>query len=68
MGVFVIEGGPADRAGLRLGDALLAVDGAKVNGASDARARIRGAAGTPVVLLVLRNGSERLSLPVVRAS
>ena len=66
--VGVVDGSPADRAGLRTGDAIVAVDGAAVNGVDDARRRISGAPGAPVQITVLRNGTERLVIPVIRAS
>ncbi len=66
--MLVIDGSPAERAGLRIGDAIVAVDGAPVLGADDARRRIAGAPGTPVQLTVVRNGTERRVVPVVRAS
>jgi len=57
----VFEGGPADRAGLRKGDRVLAVDGVSIIGVSlyEAIGRIRGPAGTQVTLLIEREGVER---------
>jgi len=57
----VFEGGPADRAGLRKGDRVLAVDGVSIIGISlyEAIGRIRGPAGTQVTLLIEREGVER---------
>lgn len=54
----VIPGGPADRAGLRSGDKVLAVDGVTTEGEGiDAVVkRIRGDAGTTVKLLILHAG------------
>ncbi|MFF1559227.1 S41 family peptidase [Streptomyces sp. NPDC058279] len=54
-------GSPAARAGLRAGDLLLDVDGRAVTGCSVAEvvAMLRGAAGTPVVLRLGRDGVER---------
>ncbi len=63
---FLQQGGPADQAGIRLGDAVAAVDGQPVQGVDDARVRIRGAPGTPVLLTLSRNGTQRV-VQVVRA-
>ena len=62
---------PAEAAGLRVGDWLLAVDGEDVSGAdgrsyNDAVNRIRGEGDTTVVLTVLRGDDEILEIPVVR--
>ncbi|MFJ8211813.1 S41 family peptidase [Streptomyces sp. NPDC096033] len=50
---------PAARAGLRAGDRLLSVDGHQVSGlpVADVVARLRGEAGTPVVLGIGRDGA-----------
>jgi len=65
--VSVIEGGPADEAGLLEGDIIWMVDGVEYLGAdSDAAGRsIRGEAGTAVVLTILR-GDEELEFEIVR--
>jgi carboxyl-terminal processing protease len=64
-----IEGSPADAAGLRAGDAILAVDGAPTEGWSvdTAVARIRGPAGTPVTLTVRRGEAAPRQVTIVRA-
>lgn len=59
--VTVFPDSPAEAAGLRVGDVLLAVDEIKVNGLdgrayNDAVNRIRGEEGTSVALTLLRNG------------
>lgn len=59
--------GPADHAGIRLGDTISAVDGQPVQGVDDARVRIRGTPGTPVVLTLNHSGSQR-TIQVVRSS
>ncbi|NVJ25361.1 carboxypeptidase regulatory-like domain-containing protein [Myxococcus sp. AM011] len=51
--------GPAARAGVAVGDRLLAVDGLVVRDRMEAEARTRGAPGTPVRLQVRRGGGER---------
>lgn len=56
-------GGPADRAGLREGDLVIAVDGEPVPDAARLRERLRGAAGQNLVLAVQRGG-QRLEIEV----
>jgi len=55
-----IEGSPAEGAGLKAGDVIAAVDGETVDGltSEQARDRVRGKAGTSVVLRI-----ERYALP-----
>jgi Do/DeqQ family serine protease len=59
-GVFIADvssGGPADRAGLRAGDVVTAVDGTPVEDANAFRNRIASTQpGTEVTLTVMRNG------------
>ncbi|MEV8533536.1 S41 family peptidase [Streptomyces sp. NPDC051211] len=57
----VQPGGPADRAGIRAGDRLLAVDGKPVTGLTTAEVvtLLRGTAGTAVVLDLRRDGRDR---------
>jgi carboxyl-terminal processing protease len=62
----VFPGGPADAAGLRDFDRIIAVDGEPVS--SGFEPPLRGAEGTPVDVTVRRNGvSEPLVLSVVRS-
>lgn len=64
--VFLIPDGPAEKAGVQLGDQIAAVDGKPVAGVADASARIQGAPGAPVQLSLRRSGTA-LSVTVVRA-
>lgn len=60
----VYPGGPADRAGLRAGDVVLAIDGREVNDPQGVKFRIATRKlGETAVLDVLRRG-QRLRLPV----
>lgn len=54
----VSEGSPAERAGVQVGDQIVVVDGMPVAGRSlnDVVNRIRGPAGTPVLIQFSRNG------------
>ena len=54
----VVQGSPADRAGLRAGDMLLTVRGATVASATELqRSMFADAIGHPMALTVLRNGA-----------
>lgn len=66
----IIPGTPAEEAGLRSGDRVLAVNGESIVGYSiyEAIALIRGPAGTPVTLLIERPGEEKtFEVTIVRA-
>lgn len=63
----VMPEGPSARAGLQVGDVLLAVDGAPVATAPEAFQKLRGAPGSTVVLKVQRAGAEQ-SISVTRAT
>ncbi len=54
---YVLPAGPADQAGLQLGDQLVTVDGAPATNASDTGARLRGVPGTQVTIAVRRAGN-----------
>ena len=64
----VIEGSPAERAGMKPGDVIVSVNKKRVVGKTLAEVvkRIRGAMGTPVRVGVERNGEE-LSFDMIRA-
>ena len=56
----VLEGSPAEKAGLQVGDVVLEIDGRQVEGIGDLRNTIAMAApGSTVKLLVHRDGKER---------
>ncbi len=68
LGTF--EGGPAQKAGLRAGDRVVAVDGVSIVGRTnhEAISLIRGPAGTQVTLLIEREGvPEPFEVTVTRA-
>ncbi|QIL19651.1 S41 family peptidase [Thermomonas sp. HDW16] len=55
-----LDDGPAERAGLRSGDRILAIDGKLLTPAdADVSTPLRGAAGTKVVLRVVREGTPK---------
>jgi len=58
--VSPIEGSPAEAAGLRPNDQIIAIDGEDMTGSSpeEARQKVLGPAGTEVVLTVARPGQE----------
>ena len=66
--VSPIEGSPAEKAGLRPGDLVLAVDGTSLDGLTidEARDRIRGPKGTQVVLTLERDGGAPFDVPITR--
>ena len=68
MVVAPIDGSPAERAGLRSGDVITAVDGHSVDGETldEAIARIRGPRGTEVTLTLVRDGGAPFEVAIVR--
>lgn len=64
-----IEGSPADKAGLRPGDKVIAIDGEDMTGvnAEDARLKVLGPKGTDVTLTISRDGeNEPLEFVITR--
>ena len=66
--VTPIEGSPSEKAGVKAGDAIVAVDGASLDGLTidGARNKIRGKKGTEVVLSIVRDKAKPIDLTVVR--
>lgn len=67
--VNTFEEQPAERAGLRRGDIVIQVDDTPIENMSiyEAITLIRGPAGTPVRLTILREGVEPFEVEIVRA-
>lgn len=63
-----IASSPAERAGLKAGDAILGIDAISTEGVSlsDAVDRIRGESGTVVTLTIRRRGEEAKDLSITR--
>lgn len=67
--VTIFKGSPAEKAGVKSGDEIFAVDGTEVGGLSleSVVAKIRGESGTTVKITFLRDG-EKIDLTVARES
>jgi carboxyl-terminal processing protease len=66
--VSPIEGSPSEKAGIKAGDAITAVDGTSLDGLTvdGARDKIRGKKGTEVTLTIVRGGAAPMDIKVVR--
>jgi carboxyl-terminal processing protease len=66
--VSPIDGSPAQKAGLKAGDVVAAVDGTNLDGLTvdAARDKIRGKKGTEVVLTIVRGTAPSTDIKVVR--
>lgn len=66
--VAPIAGSPAERAGIRPGDVVIAVDGQPLDGMTldEARDHIRGPRGSSVTITVVRDGGEPFDVSIVR--
>jgi carboxyl-terminal processing protease len=65
-----IKGSPAEAAGLKSGDQIIAIDGVDMTGtlAENARQKVLGPEGTKVVLTIKREGVEQpFDVPITRA-
>lgn len=64
-----IEGSPAIKAGIKMGDRILAINGKATKGMTveDASSLIRGEAGTKVTLRINRDANQTFDLPLTRA-
>ncbi len=68
--VAPMEGSPSQKAGLRTGDQLIKVDGQEMKNITleEGVAKVKGPAGSTVVLTVKRPGAESFDVSIVRAS
>ena len=66
--VSPIEGSPSEKAGIKPGDEIVAVDGTSLDGQTvdEARDKIRGKKGTEVTLSIVRAGAAPIDIKVVR--
>jgi carboxyl-terminal processing protease len=66
--VSPIEGSPSEKAGVKPGDRIVAVDGTSLDGQTvdEARDKIRGKKGTEVTLSIVRGTAAPIDIKVVR--
>ena len=66
--VAPISGSPADAAGIRAKDVIVAIDGKTTSGmtATEAVLKIRGKKGTQVKLTIVRDGKDQLDFTITR--
>ncbi|HZC32132.1 MAG TPA: S41 family peptidase [Candidatus Bathyarchaeia archaeon] len=66
--VTPIDGSPSQKAGVKAGDIITAVDGASLDGLTvdGARNKIRGKKGTEVTLSIVRGSAKPIDIKVVR--
>jgi carboxyl-terminal processing protease len=66
--VSPIEGSPSEKAGIKAGDVIVAVDGNSLDGLTvdGARDKIRGKKGTEVTLTIVRGNAKPMDVKVVR--
>lgn len=61
--VYVLEGGPSDRAGLKTGDQVIKVDTTSIAGThmrgADLRSYLRGKAGSKVPITIIQDGRQK---------
>ncbi len=64
-----IPGSPAEAAGLRSGDAIIAIDGEDMTGVNPelVRQRVLGPAGTTIILTIQRGNDEPFDVKITRA-
>lgn len=65
--VYVIPGGPSDKAGLQIGDKLIKVNDSSLIASSKIKELIRGERGSAAVLQILRDGQLK-TVNVIRGS
>ncbi|MHB1483314.1 MAG: S41 family peptidase [Saccharofermentanales bacterium] len=68
--VDVIEGGPAEEAGLKAGDMFVSVDGVNVQqtkAPEDVAAKVKGKEGTTVKIVIYRKSAgKNITMPIIR--
>jgi carboxyl-terminal processing protease len=66
--VSPIDGSPAQKAGIKAGDEIVAIDGVKLDGLTvdAARDKVRGPKGTEVTLSIVRGDAPAMDIQVVR--